>query len=42
LQRRVRAWRQDAVSRLIGDLAGPIAASGTRVDVSPFTPSTRP
>lgn len=42
LQRRVRAWRQDAVSRFIRDLAGPITAAGTRVEVPPFTPSTRP
>lgn len=36
LQRRVRAWRQDAVSRLISDLSGPVTAAGIRVHVPPY------
>ncbi|AXB79127.1 hypothetical protein TQ38_021560 [Novosphingobium sp. P6W] len=36
LQRRVRAWRQDAVNRLISDLSGPVTAAGIRVHVPPY------
>jgi len=42
LARRVRAWRQDAIGRLIGDLSGPVTAARTRVHVSPYAHPNSP
>lgn len=42
LQRRVRAWRQEAIGQLISELFGPVTAAGTRVRVPPYAHPSSP